>query len=184
MREEEPVTEQTREENPTERSSWLVWLNYLFCSLHSAIIPHLVCVLSELVDSAVVLYYPHWRKIEDGGEGYIFLLQYLFPGIHPSLTQSWTPIAHRPTGSTYFAWEKTRIHAQMTHPWAGGNRRSHRQRMKREILQQFCRIVPQFVRFQLQLDWFSLPSAQLVLLELSIVRNLRLGWIEQNKWIL
>ena len=126
MREEELATEQTREENPTERSSWLVWLNYLFCSLHSAIIPHLVCVLSELVDSAVVLYYPHWRKIEDGGEGYIFLLQYLFPGIHPSLTQSWTPIAHRPTGSKYFAWEKTRIHAQMTHPWAGGNRRSHR----------------------------------------------------------
>ena len=45
--------------------------------------------------------------------------------------------------------------AQMTHPWAEGNRRSHR---KREMLEQFCRNVPQFIRLWPRPDWLLLPS--------------------------
>ena len=68
------------------------------------------------------------------------------PTIHPSLTQILTLIA-RPAGSTYEG--NTRILASGTDDTALGGRKQRvpQKTDESEILQQFCRSVPQFVRF-------------------------------------
>ena len=102
--------------------------------------------------------------------------------IHPSLTQILKPIAHRPTGSTYFAWEEDKNTCTDDTPLG---RRKQKVPQTTDETGNIAAILSNRPTVRQ-----ILTSAGLILIALCTVRAswikywLEVGWIEQNTWIL